>query len=945
MSNEKIKLFISYSWDSEEHRLWVKKLADVLEQDELFHVIWDGYDLDSLIDKNLYMEKSVVESDYILTIGTELFKQKADDRLGGVGIETYLSVNEHWENLQKKRKTKSLLILKENCAIPNYLKGHFYIDFTKDDDFVKNVLKLKKQILGETTFKRPEKKKGGQPIELTKTSELIGLFYKNKNLLLSKTDFSKDNRIKYEIWEFKDFSGTASYIISLHPNISIQQSMRSAIEEIKNAKILKTSKFLVLSHRNIKDFSLLSEGYSMVNRKYDDFIWENCVDASLKTFPIPETIDFYTTQEIKDVNGDVYRNAISYLSDVHKNKEQGNSVNIIIGSGGIGKTSLCQSLANKLSNKDKIVVYLSSEDIKNYINENKGQYGSVESLYDFYVMEAKYLEIDNIFDRKTFDACILSGNIIIIIDGLDEFTSIFPEKFDISSFLSSISAFNAELGDSYFILTSRDDVSFSEEYLENLNINKLSLLGFKIDNCTNYLKQRFDKYSTSERIINNINSKIESSSLFEEHRVIPFFVDVISTMYEDNLELSEKNEIHFELSEENTSYPSLNKLNDHLIYSIFKREKRRHNFNESPESMIRTFIDLCSDQHDNWSTADFFEIISISYDKNVELYIDLLKKNPLLKVSKDVVKLRYAFLKSYFTTLELFYYFTDKPINSTFSRILSRVGDDSGEMKSLIEFISKIDYTEKFKKIVDSLKYSINVHDIHYDKERNEKLISLEKMNTILSLLHSSSPSLFSSKLIEMHSSNGTVDRVFINGDVSCIDFSELTIKFSHFRNFPKFLNSTFTNSRFEYCKFHNCFNSNIKNSNILDAKIDRNSCEMNDLHDAINNFSIQAEVSDERVKQDFIKFLGSFYRAGRFRDNKLAHIVFSQGTPRLRENEFDRLLRLNFLAVSVNKSVGVFYEITKEYKPSVRKLIMDDLMDVNMRNIFNWIKEGNSLK
>ena len=152
-------VFISYSWDSEEHRLWVKKLADELEVDESFHVIWDGYDLDSLIDKNLYMEKSVIDSHFILTIGTKNFKNKADNRLGGVGIETRLSVNEHWENLERKNKTKSILILKELEAIPNYLKGHFYVDFINDDLFKVNIEKLKKLLRGEANFKRPEKKK------------------------------------------------------------------------------------------------------------------------------------------------------------------------------------------------------------------------------------------------------------------------------------------------------------------------------------------------------------------------------------------------------------------------------------------------------------------------------------------------------------------------------------------------------------------------------------------------------------------------------------------------------------------------------------------------------------------------------------------------------------------------------------------------------------------
>lgn len=942
MDANKTSVFISYSWDSEEHRLWVKKLADELESDEQFHVIWDGYDLDSLIDKNLYMEKSVVDSDYILSIGTLKYKDKANNRKGGVGIETYLSVNEHWDNMERTKKTKSIVILKEKDSTPTYLKGHFHIDFTNDVEFSLNILKLKKQLTGEALFKRPEKaKRNNQLIELKKTGELIGLFYKNKEMISSKTDYSKDNRIKYEIWETKDFTGTSSYIATLHPNININQSIKNLNEEITKLKLPPKSKYLVLSHRAIKDFPALSSGFQMVNKRYDDFIWDSCVDSSLKYFPIPETIDFYTNQELMDLNKDVFRNAISHLSDIQKNKENGNSVNLVIGSGGIGKTSLCQSLANKLSNSGQVVIYISSEDIKNHINENNGLYGSVESLYDFYLMEAKYLEIENIFDKKTFDACILSGKIIVIIDGLDEFTSIFPEKFDINLFLSSISAFNAELGDSYFILTSREDIAFSDEHLESLNINKLTLLGFKTSNCKNYLNQRFSKYHSAERIISVITSKIENSSLYEEQRVIPFFVDVISTMYEDNLEEDENSELHFELLESNTTYPSLNKLNDHLIYSIFKREKRRHNFNESPESMIRTFIDLCSDQHDSWKTSDFAEIISINYDRDVELYINLLKKNPLLKVNSDIICLRYGFLKSYFTTLDLFYYFTEKPINSTFSRILSRVGDDSYEMKSVLEFVSNIDYKERVKTIINSLTTSIIENEIHYDKERNEKLISLEKMNSIIFRLNSSSPSMFCSIMMDIYSNNGSINKMFINGDVGSLDFSNATIKFSHFRNHPKFLNSNFENASFEYCKFFKCHNEHVKNSNILKAKFDKNSCEMGDIELSINSFSQQSEVSDERIRQDLLKYLGCFFRAGRFRDNNTAHMSFSQNVQKLKESGFNKVLKQqNFLVVSTAKNVDTFYEISKDYKPSVRKFIMDDLMDAKIKSIIDWVKQ-----
>ena len=65
------KIFISYSWDDETHKDWVKKLADDLECYEEFHVILDSYDLNSTIDKNHFMEKGIFESQLILIICTK----------------------------------------------------------------------------------------------------------------------------------------------------------------------------------------------------------------------------------------------------------------------------------------------------------------------------------------------------------------------------------------------------------------------------------------------------------------------------------------------------------------------------------------------------------------------------------------------------------------------------------------------------------------------------------------------------------------------------------------------------------------------------------------------------------------------------------------------------------------------------------------------------------
>lgn len=153
------KIFISYSWDDETHKLWVKKLADELESNPDFHIVWDGYDLDASIDKNYYMEQAIYDTDYILVISTKGYQQKANNRIGGVGIETILSTAKHFETITNEKRTSFINILKEKNTTPNYLKGHFYIDFTEDSKFDENINTLIKQITGTSLHSRPAKKK------------------------------------------------------------------------------------------------------------------------------------------------------------------------------------------------------------------------------------------------------------------------------------------------------------------------------------------------------------------------------------------------------------------------------------------------------------------------------------------------------------------------------------------------------------------------------------------------------------------------------------------------------------------------------------------------------------------------------------------------------------------------------------------------------------------
>lgn len=156
---EKVRVFVSYSWDGPQHRAWVKQLADTLEEIEEVHVTWDGYDLDSLVDKNLFMEEGIHNADFVLVVATAKYKQRADARLGGVGLETYMGTAVHWDGLLQNKRSNLIVILREADSTPRYLQGHFYLDFRREDEYPARIEELLSLLRGTVVAKRPTKRR------------------------------------------------------------------------------------------------------------------------------------------------------------------------------------------------------------------------------------------------------------------------------------------------------------------------------------------------------------------------------------------------------------------------------------------------------------------------------------------------------------------------------------------------------------------------------------------------------------------------------------------------------------------------------------------------------------------------------------------------------------------------------------------------------------------
>lgn len=478
---KKLKIFVSYSWDSEEHRAWVQKLGVDLDQYHELAVTWDGFDLDELSDKNQFMESGLHEADFILAVTTKRYCQRADDRKAGMGIETYMVTAMHWEQLAQANKSNVIVIQREHDSIPRYLKGKLHIDFSCNTDYATSVNRLLQVLKGESRVARPTKRlsldANSRTYSVTRVEDVIRINYKNRCAITTPeegTDFSAGNKIKFEIWETK--SPTPSYFLALFNNITISQTIARAAE-ILGLKKIKVLEITVLrpsaGEKGLIERRFLECGYKVLVHEftYAEYIWSFCVDNELKHAQVPDVVPNYTDQALlipsledepqkEESARQFFKSAIS--------KSPTPTAHVLIAPGGMGKTTLCLAVFHDLINIESqsfSVALIQAESLRKYFASEGLANVQIRSVYDLYEFYAKAQGHAHIFDSTTFDLAVLCGNLVVIIDGLDELASLLQERMELDRFLKSIETLHDELGSSHFLITTRNSLLIDEKNL------------------------------------------------------------------------------------------------------------------------------------------------------------------------------------------------------------------------------------------------------------------------------------------------------------------------------------------------------------------------------------------------------------------------------------------------------------------------------------------------
>lgn len=152
------KVFISYSHTSLAHKVFVQRIAADLMSKGI-DVILDQWDARIGQDLNAFMEqiRANREITHVLIMSDRAYKEKADNRQGGVGREAIIITPEIYESVTQTKFVPVVCERNEEGApyLPVFLEGRKYVDFTSERTFDEEFKKLVLHLHGQAEHQKP----------------------------------------------------------------------------------------------------------------------------------------------------------------------------------------------------------------------------------------------------------------------------------------------------------------------------------------------------------------------------------------------------------------------------------------------------------------------------------------------------------------------------------------------------------------------------------------------------------------------------------------------------------------------------------------------------------------------------------------------------------------------------------------------------------------------
>lgn len=667
-------------------------------------------------------------------------------------------------------------------------------------------------------------------------------------------------------------------------------------------------------------------------------MWAHCLgkDSSSLKFDMPDEKYFINQEITSTVNPDQIdkKKSLVYFSDVLNTDAREKPLIAVTGGAGVGKTTLCDQLIRLIELQErKKAIYISSSDI--VANATGSDVLTVSDLYKIsYGEEAE--DTDSLLDPTNLEINISCGNIIVIIDGLDEIEAKLKDRFDFDAFIHDAVSLNESYNNCAIVVTSRD--YYENKYEDNEFIELLSLYGFDDKQASSYFEKRLPL-----KTVGKAKKQLEALNI-SSHGYYP---PVILSLIFDILESEEEAKIDWSGNHFNAAkYLDTQKPLDFLVVKLIAREITRQSLKMSVEDVLDVFVQIAgceSGQISKRELDNYLEIYSTDQlgTSFVSFYI-----NPLLRSSPDneFVGFRYDALLVLLRSRYFIYCIRSESQDFDFIKFALR-GFYDGDSDLLLGILANQSLTESevFAGTKNVLKKLVADHE-DYIIEANRRALEQNKkyISAILYYYFGSLPGLTrderSIKLEELF--EGHIQYLFVYGDFYPLDFSNLEIRDSGFYDYENFEKSGFPFNRKVF--FATEFKGIAPRAN-LDAEISifDNSCELNNrLKHAIEKGEEDKGDLVSLIKNDFITIFTVLYRNRSF--VKKSENIFKNKKgkiyPKLSVDDYISF----FIGCEVfgrershSSNSKYHYFIEDEYKDDIRYLLTNSNFKPSLEKVF----------